>query len=252
MQYAFIRWQEVAVAYGTAIAAFAVLSFLHGQLFRPVTSWQLELLAGVSLVCAVLSALRLHTVHVAAAERFILERQAAELRRQTERNARMALTDHLTGLLNRAGINDLIDRAIALGKRTGATTALLYVDLDGFKQINDICGHDAGDEVLVEAALRIQYLLRTGETAARVGGDEFVIVLPSVRSPDEARGLAERIEEAFWEPFYVNERPFALSASIGLAWSEAGSTRSDLLSAADHAMYAVKRWRKREHAEGGR
>jgi diguanylate cyclase (GGDEF)-like protein len=186
-------------------------------------------------------------MYAAASERFALERQTAELRRQTERNARMAFTDQMTGLLNRTGINDLIDRALVLAKKTGSFTALLYVDLDGFKQINDACGHDAGDLALVEAGLRVQYHLRRGETAGRIGGDEFVVVLPSVQSIEEARALAKRLEEAFSQPFLAEGTLFSLSASIGIAVSSRdGETRSELLRAADKAMYQVKNAHKRD------
>lgn len=247
VQYAFMRWQELVAAYAAAVAAFAVLAISQHAVPPRRAFSEFEVLAGVALVCIVLSVLRLRSMYRAAGERLRLERQAAELRRQTERNARMAFTDHLTGLFNRAGMNDLIDRALVMAKRSGARTALLYIDLDGFKQINDLCGHDAGDSVLVEAALRIQYLLRAGETAGRIGGDEFVIVLPSVQSLEEPRTLAKRIEDAFNEPFHVGKSAFPVSASVGMSWSgEDGRTRAELLSAADKSMYVVKRWRKME------
>ncbi|HET9097398.1 MAG TPA: GGDEF domain-containing protein [Candidatus Baltobacteraceae bacterium] len=247
VQYAFMRWQELVAAYGAAIGAFGGLALAQHAFTGPTVFTELEVLAGIALVCITLSSLRMRSMYRTASERFVLERQAADLRRQTDRNARLAVTDQLTGLFNRTGMNDLIDRALALSKRSGGRTALLYVDLDGFKQINDICGHDAGDLVLVEAALRIQYLLRAGETAGRIGGDEFVIALPSVQTLEEPRTLAKRIEEAFTEPFRIGKQVFHVSASIGMAWSgEYGLTRSELLSAADKSMYVVKRWRKIE------
>lgn len=250
VQYAFMRWQEVVAAYAGSILAFLVLSAMEGVFDRRATITELEVLAGVALVCVTLSVLRLRSIYRAAGERFALERQAAQLRRETERNARMALTDQLTGLFNRAGMYDFIDRALALSKAEDTRTALLYIDLDGFKQINDVCGHDSGDVVLVEAALRIQYLLRAGETAGRIGGDEFVILLPSVQTIDEPRALAKRIEDAFTEPFNVGKKAFHVAASIGVAWSgEYGRTRSALLSAADQSMYDVKRWHKLERGQ---
>lgn len=237
VQYAFMRWQELVAAYAAALLLFLVQA-----------SWYSAAIpAAVAVVCVALGSLRLRSMYAAAAERHALERQTAQLRRQMERNARMAFTDSLTGLLNRAGMNDLIDRALLLAKRNGSRTALLYMDLDGFKQINDVCGHDAGDLALVEAALRIQYLLRSGETAGRIGGDEFVIVLPSVQAIDEARMLAKRIDEAFSEPFEACGTAFSLAASIGIAVSgEHGENRVELISAADKAMYELKRRRKRQ------
>ena len=245
VQYAFMRWQELVAAYGAALVFFAVLTAQQGALWHPDTRYTFAVLCAVCALSIAMGSLRLRSMYTVAFERFRLEVQTAELRRQTERNARMACTDPLTGLLNRFGTNDLLDRALMLSERSGARTALLYLDLDGFKQINDLCGHDAGDVVLVEAALRIQYLLRAGESAGRIGGDEFVIVLPSVQSIDEAQILAKRVEEAFAEPFLVPNRAFVLSASIGIAISsDANRRRLDLLSAADKAMYAAKRRRK--------
>jgi diguanylate cyclase (GGDEF)-like protein len=247
VQYAFMRWQELVALYGGVLLAYGVLAAFSGQLYARNTLEGGELLAVVAVVCIALGSLRLRSMYAAASERFALERQTAELRRQTQRNARMAFTDQLTGLLNRAGINDLIDRALSLAKKIDTQTALLYIDLDGFKQINDICGHDAGDLALVEAGLRIQYHLRRGETAGRIGGDEFVIVLPSVQGIDEPRALAKRLDDAFTQPFIAENRLFALTASIGIAISGCGGeTRLELLRAADKAMYEVKNLRKRD------
>lgn len=249
VQNAFMRWQELVAAYGGSVAFFAACSFFERTGFQPRALSELQALSLVASVCVVLGSVRLRSMYLAANERSKLELQTAELRRQTERNARLALTDHLTGLLNRTGMNDLIDRALALSARNGFRTALLYVDLDGFKRINDTLGHDAGDLVLVEAALRIQYVLRAGETVGRIGGDEFVILLPAVQSLDAPRALGKRVEEVLAEPFHAEGREFRLSASIGAAESdEHGQTRSELLSAADKSMYVIKRCRKFEHS----
>lgn len=247
VQYAFMRWEDLVAVYALVFVLYEALAASAGVLLATQTLYTGEILAAVALVCIALGSLRLRSAYAAASERFALEAQTAELRRQTERNARMASTDQLTGLLNRAGMNDLIDRALAIAKSNGTQTALLYLDLDGFKKINDGCGHDTGDLALVEAAMRIQYYLRSGETAARIGGDEFVVVLPSVHAIDEAQALARRLEEALSEPFQSEEHLFPLSASIGIALGRRGDTRLDLLSAADKAMYEVKRRRKRQN-----
>lgn len=245
VQYAFMRWQELVFAYTAALVFFAALAAQEGALLHADTRYTFAVLCAVCALSVAMGSLRLRSMYTVAFERFRLEVQTAELRRQTERNARMACTDPLTGLLNRFGTNDLLDRALTLSERSGARTALLYLDLDGFKQINDLCGHDAGDVVLVEAALRIQYLLRAGESAGRIGGDEFVVVLPSVHTAEEAYVLAKRVEEAFTEPFSVANHAFVLSVSIGLSISsDRQRTRRDLLSTADKAMYAAKRRRK--------
>lgn len=247
VQYAFMRWEDLVAVYALVLVLYEAIAASAGVLLQTQTLYTGEILAAVALICIALGSLRLRSTYAAASERFTLEAQTAELRRQTERNARMASTDQLTGLLNRAGMNDLIDRALALAKSTGTQTALLYLDLDGFKKINDACGHDTGDLALVEAAMRIQYYLRSGETAARIGGDEFVVVLPSVHAIDEPQALARRLEDALSEPFQSGENLFPLSASIGIALGRRGDTRLDLLSAADKAMYEVKRRRKRQN-----
>jgi len=245
VQYAFMRWQEMAAVYGSTIALYAVLSAGAGVLMQAGTLRTLGILSAVALACFVLGLLRLRAAYSAATERVVLERQTAELRRQMERNARMAFTDSLTGLLNRAGMNDLIDRALILAKENGSRTALLYIDLDGFKDVNDACGHDSGDLALLEVSMRMQFLLRTGETAARIGGDEFLILLPSVASIDEPRKLARRIEEALNEPMQVGRSLMHLGGSIGVSISGThGHTRGELVSAADKAMYEIKRRRK--------
>jgi diguanylate cyclase (GGDEF)-like protein len=248
VQYAFLRWQELVSLYAGVLCLYVALASLGGTLFTPNTVQTGELYGAVAAVCVVLGLIRLRSIYAAETERLALERQTAELRRQTERNARMAFTDQMTGLLNRSGINDLIDRALVLAKKTSTFSALLYIDLDGFKQVNDVCGHDAGDLALVEAALRIQYHLRRGETAGRIGGDEFVVVLPCVQSIEEPRALAKRLEEAFVQPFISEGRMFTFSASIGIAMSgRDGETRLELLHAADRAMYGVKNAHKREN-----
>ncbi|HET6896089.1 MAG TPA: diguanylate cyclase [Candidatus Baltobacteraceae bacterium] len=245
VQYAFVRWQELAAVYGSAIALYAVLCADAGVLMQSGTLRTLGILTAVGVVCFALGLLRLRTAYAAATERFALERQTAELRRQMERNARMAFTDSLTGLLNRAGMNDLIERALPLAKENGLRTALLYIDLDGFKEVNDAYGHDAGDLALLEVSLRMQFLLRTGEASARIGGDEFMVLLPSVSSIDEPRKLARRIEEALNEPLQIGRSVLHLGASIGVAISGThGHSRGELMSAADKAMYEVKRRRK--------
>jgi diguanylate cyclase (GGDEF)-like protein len=256
MQYAFLRWEELAAAYAAVPISYGITCAVEGILLQPLTLYRLEIVLAITAICIAVGSLRLRTIYTQAQERLALERQAAELRRQTEHSARIALMDQLTGLLNRAGLSDLIDRALAHSKKNGTRTALLYVDLDGFKSINDACGHDRGDLALVEAALRMQYVLRTGETAGRIGGDEFVIVLPSVESADEAQVLAKRVEDAFTEPFCVGGQLFSLSVSIGIALSgDYAHSRATLIDMADKAMYDAKRRRKAErvlaHIGGG-
>jgi diguanylate cyclase (GGDEF)-like protein len=123
------------------------------------------------------------------------------------------------------------------------------LDLDGFKEINDTHGHDIGDVVLLGAALRIQYVLRHGESIGRIGGDEFVVLIPSFESTEEVYAVKKRIIDVLHEPFAVGDQKFIMSASIGTAiFPQDGQTRLALLSHADKAMYHIKRERRRQPA----
>lgn len=158
--------------------------------------------------------------------------------------AERATHDHLTGLPNRFLLNDRLAQALARVRRGAGSLAVFVIDLDGFKGINDRFGHPAGDEVLIEAAHRIQRVLRPTDTAARVGGDEFVLVVESVE-PAEADGLAARLVAAFAEPLLVAGAAVTLSISVGFTLTEdpAADPRR-LIGVADRAMYRVKRDRQ--------
>jgi diguanylate cyclase (GGDEF)-like protein len=149
--------------------------------------------------------------------------------------------DELTGLAN---------RTVALAHARQAVldedpVAIVFVDLNGFKQINDEQGHASGDEVLMLVATRLERVVRGGDTLARHGGDEFVIVCVQC-TPEQASGVAERVEAAFVEPFQLGSRTVTLTASVGLAFGVAGQTVEELFAAADAAMYRDKRNRRRE------
>lgn len=147
----------------------------------------------------------------------------------------------LTGLLNRKAFSDVSARACARAARRGRTVGMLYIDLDGFKQINDSFGHDAGDRVLVEASLRLDGCLRQGETLARLGGDEFAVMLHEVEG-DEAITVAERILDALSAPIPGLPDDARVGASIGIALrSSEGIEMSTLMRDADEAMYVAKR-----------
>jgi diguanylate cyclase (GGDEF)-like protein/PAS domain S-box-containing protein len=151
-----------------------------------------------------------------------------------------AFQDSLTLLPNRALFRDRLEQAMARAARWQGSVGLLYLDLDNFKLINDGLGHQAGDELLVEAAKRLQACVRDEDTVARLGGDEFVILLGLV-TEIEAVQAAERIEQQFRRPFRIQGRDFVTSASIGVALGEAGHEQPDiLLRNADVAMYRAK------------
>src|SRR5204863_1648053 len=116
-----------------------------------------------------------------------------KLRRQAEENARLALHDQLTSLPNRTLFHDRVEHALRASRRTGDVVALLLMDLDRFKEVNDTLGHHCGDLMLKELAKRLSGLMRAGDTVARLGGDEFAVLVPDVPHPDVVLALAERI-----------------------------------------------------------
>jgi diguanylate cyclase (GGDEF)-like protein len=153
-----------------------------------------------------------------------------------------ATTDPLTGLGNRSHAQHELDRALSRQARSRAHTAVMFLDLDGFKAVNDRLGHEAGDLVLTGVADRIRSTLRDTDTAARYGGDEFLVVCESFTTTDDVHRLAERLLETIRRPYPVGGGEFArIGASIGIAIADAGATAVDVLQAADQAMYRVKR-----------
>ncbi len=150
-----------------------------------------------------------------------------------------AVHDPLTGLLNRAGLRGHVDVAWA-DRRADAPMAILFGDLDGFKSVNDRLGHDAGDEVLVHVAQRLSAAVRTGDIVARWGGDEFVILCPSVTGVDDATRVADRIRSSLAAPFRIAPGQAEIAISIGVAL-DAGQPLPDLLiKDADAAAYRAK------------
>lgn len=167
----------------------------------------------------------------------ITERKAAEQRMQ-----QLAFQDGLTGLPNRELFSDRLDQTIELAQREGKGLALLFLDLDRFKEINDSLGHGAGDHLLRSAAERLRGLPRASDTIARMGGDEFTAIFYDVPDPAAAEGLAGRVLEAFEEPFDLEGVAIAVTPSIGFSLYPSLATDPDvLLRQADSAMYEVKR-----------
>ncbi|WP_445157866.1 EAL domain-containing protein [Halomonas sp. E14] len=149
--------------------------------------------------------------------------------------------DALTGLANRALFEDRLLHDVQLAQRHGRQLAVLYVDLDDFKPINDSLGHEVGDKVLIDVARRVAKELDPGDTLARFGGDEFVILLPELRSEDAALRLAERLLASIGRPFRVEEHELYIGASVGVAFlKEELANPVELIQQADMAMYRAK------------
>jgi diguanylate cyclase (GGDEF)-like protein len=175
---------------------------------------------------------------------YVAEQHVIDLARRKDLEAALeyqALHDGLTALPNRTLLRDRLGQAIGLARRGHGTLALLLIDLDRFKDVNDTLGHAGGDEILQQVAGRLQAVLRASDTVARLGGDEFAVVLPQV---DEAgaEATAQKLRQAFAERFVVADRHLTIGASVGVAvWPIDGEDMDTLLQAADTAMYQHKR-----------
>lgn len=170
-------------------------------------------------------------------------RSRTAVRERVETLRRQALHDPLTGLPNRVLLLDRLEQAIAKGRRTQRRVAVLFLDLDGFKRVNDQYGHQVGDRVLAAVAERLRSALRPGDTLARIGGDEFVVLCEELDDPHKAEAVAARMTGVLKAPFPVPDgRYVPLSVSIGVAFAGEGHHRLDTtLGAADAAMYLAKR-----------
>ncbi len=180
-----------------------------------------------------------HPAEVAAAKSFAAAVPELLLSRTRDRLAHSALHDELTGLPNRALLSDRLEQAFARPHGEGRHVALLFVDLDHFKLVNDSLGHAAGDSLLGQAAQRLRAAVRESDTVARLGGDEFVILCEGI-SAAEAERLAERVVAAFHAPFTLEGGDATVTSSVGVAIAEVGATPAELLRDADTAMYRVK------------
>ncbi|MBC7375224.1 MAG: GGDEF domain-containing protein, partial [Frankiales bacterium] len=175
----------------------------------------------------------------------ISERRRAELelQAQTEALAAQAGRDPLTGLANRALLEAPLRASLARGARTGGSTAILFLDLDGFKEVNDRYGHAVGDDVLRGVAEQLVGVVRPSDTVARLGGDEFVVLVESA-TPAAVAALLPRIQSAVTRPLLVAGCQSSVGVSVGVAISQQGEhDPAALIDAADKQMYAAKRAR---------
>ena len=171
---------------------------------------------------------------VMAVGRDVTERRAAE-----EQATYLASHDPLTGLLNRRSALSRLERLLGTARRRGEQLALLYLDINDFKTINDKFGHAGGDRVLEEAAERMSAAFRSTDLVARIGGDEFVVVCPSVSSDDQLTPIVQRLTTTLAEPM-LGLGDMSLSVSVGWILSDGGQPADDLLAQADREMYRAK------------
>jgi len=175
-----------------------------------------------------------------------IARDVTDTKEAEDRLSHQATHDALTDLPNRMLLNDRIDQALARSRRSGRSVAVLFLDIDHFKEVNDDRGHEAGDRLLAAVAARLRHALRPGDTVARLGGDEFVLCCDDVSTAEEARTIAARVRDALGHHFAVDGEHshgganLRISASIGIALSRPDDTPQSLLRSADLAMYRAK------------
>jgi diguanylate cyclase len=217
---------------GSALAAAAVVSFTlavslaTNNSARVPDGVEIGQLAALLGVAAVLLAVLRHGVPDAAF---------------ATRPARVAASDNLTGLPTRLFFEERLAIAAKRCDARRTRLAVLFIDLDGFKPVNDTFGHSCGDRVLEQVGLRLRSLTRGGDVVARVGGDEFVLLIPGVSAPEAVAQVARQMIEALSRPYKVDEREIGISCSVGIALYPEGCAANKLIARADVAMYAAKR-----------
>lgn len=177
-----------------------------------------------------------HFQHFLLVSRDIMERKMYE-----EKLNHMAFHDTLTGIPNRRLFKERLKQSIEEAERYKRKMAVMYMDLDKFKQINDTLGHDIGDELLKQFSIRVKNCLRECDTLSRQGGDEFIILLPEIQKKQDALKITQRILNSLQEPWVVGEHRFTTTSSIGIAFYPSdGITRHELMKSADRALYVAK------------
>jgi diguanylate cyclase (GGDEF)-like protein len=259
----------------TALAAPQVERPYGGRLWLPLVGLAMSVSPGLVLVCALAgvpadagvlagTTVLIVVLAVLRASWLVrrLRRQADELaqrgdsllaalatQQELENDIRhQAFHDSLTGLANRALLQDRVEHALEAATRRPGTVALCFCDLDGFKEINDGCGHLVGDQLLLVASKRIASVVRSGDTVARLGGDEFAVLLENVEDPAAVTALAERIVWVLRQPVTVDDRQLSVSASVGVAFAGPNTSTERLLAEADAAMYEAKANGKDQYA----
>jgi len=176
----------------------------------------------------------------------------AEVQRQRDVIAHQVIHDSLTGLPSLRLATDRLEISIHRARRSKSRVAVMFIDLDGFKIVNDFHGHDAGDHVLIDVARRLRQVVRTADTAARIGGDEFLVILSEIPDRRVAAEIAEKIIAAIAEPILFQDQPLSVTASIGISiFPDDGDDVGVLKRLADQSMYGVKRAGKNNYAFSG-
>lgn len=212
--------------YATFDTAVAAVGRLDAYLIKPVAPQQLR-----------------QSVANALTRRRLINQNRSLVDRLTRINAYQAMYDPLTGLLNRALLDDRLEQSLAISQRTGTSLALFFLDLDRFKVVNDLFGHQVGDQVLQEVANRLLNSCRKTDSVARFGGDEFVIICTDIRNSSDACVFADHLLEGFTAPMEIDGFEHSISVSVGIAVTVPGRRRQSaetLLRNADTAMYRAK------------
>ena len=228
---------EEVVALGQQLAPLAQ-EYAEGMSAAARRTSRLIMLAGAALT------LLLAVGAIAVSRRTLARLQDAEAQQRAtaQRLAQLAQYDALTGLANRTLFQDRLAQAIARAHRSERRIALLFLDLDRFKEINDTLGHETGDRVLQEAGARLRRSLREGDSVARLGGDEFTVILEDVESAEQVHEVAKKLLRAFAEPMAFSGRDLFVTLSIGIAlYPRDGDDADTLLKHADTAMYQAKK-----------
>ena len=171
-----------------------------------------------------------------------ITREINELKQNEINLQYLATHDPLTDLPNRYLMNDRLGQILASARRSGSCFAILYMDLDGFKAVNDTYGHEVGDKLLRQVAQRLRRAVRPTDTVARPGGDEFVVILATLARIEDVKIVAHKVEDCFGRPFEIQDLHIQVKPSIGISlYPEHGEDQETLLKAADYAMYLSKK-----------
>lgn len=245
------------LVWGTpASAAFATLAAGAGVAFRdrPTVLGGLVLVAAVAMVPLLFRGLAvrlLARLEGAGTERDILQAELEAALQTRDALRTLAYHDDLTGLPNRSLLNDRLGVAIAHAHRQASHLALLFIDLDDFKAVNDSLGHGWGDRLLVKVARRVRDSVRAGDTVARFGGDEFIVLLDGVTGPEDAARVAAKVLDAVRAPFRLDAHDVRIDASVGVSvYPHDGTFPDELVKSADTAMYRDKHRKARVSRDG--